>query len=70
MTADELVEMFEGDSADMCSEKFLLILMEGRVELLACTDPGARTPIGMRGNKHSVSVSLSFSTITLVSVWV
>ena len=30
--------------------KFLLMSMGGRAEGLACTDPGARTPIGVRGN--------------------
>jgi hypothetical protein len=41
--------MFEGDSADMCAEKFPLMSMGGRAEGLACADPGARTPIGMSG---------------------
>jgi hypothetical protein len=39
--------MFEGDSADTCAEKFLLVLMGGRAEGLE--DPGARTPIGANG---------------------
>ena len=42
--------MFEGDFTDMCANKFLLMLMEGQVEGLACADPGARTPIGMSVN--------------------
>ena len=42
--------MFEGDSADMCAGKFPLMLRGGRTEGLACTDPGARTPIGVSGN--------------------
>ena len=42
--------MFEGDSADPCAETFLLVLMGGRAEGLACADPGARTPIGASGN--------------------
>ena len=46
MTSEGLGEMFEGDSADMCAEKFLLVLMGGRVDGLACADPGARIPIG------------------------
>ena len=50
MTSEGLGEMFEGDSADMCGGKFALMSMEGRAEGLACTDPGARTPIGMIGN--------------------
>ena len=43
-------EMFEGDFADMCAGKFLLMLMGGRAEGPACADPGARTPIGVSGN--------------------
>ena len=50
MTSEGLGEMFEGDSADMCAGKFPLILMGGRAEGLACADPGARIPIGVRGN--------------------
>jgi hypothetical protein len=41
MTCKGLGEMFEGDSADMCAGKFLLALMGGRAEGLACADPGA-----------------------------
>ena len=29
--------------------QIMLILMGVRVEIIACTDPGARTPIGMSG---------------------
>ena len=50
MTSEGLGEMFEGDSADMCAGKFLLVLMGCRAEGLACADPGARTPIGGSGN--------------------
>ena len=50
MTSEGLGEMFECDSADMCAGKFLLVSMGGRAEGLACTDPGARTPIGASGN--------------------
>ena len=55
--------MFEGDSADMCAGKFLLVSIGGRVEGLACADPGARTPIGGSGN---------YTTFYLLStlVWV
>ena len=45
MTSKGLGEMFEGDSADTCAEKFPLMLMGGRVEGPACVDPGARNPI-------------------------
>jgi hypothetical protein len=52
MTSERLGEMFECDFADLCAEKFPLLLMvgRGRVEGLAFADPGARTPIGMSGN--------------------
>ena len=49
MTSEGLGEMFEGDSADTCGEKFPLVLMGGRAEGLACADPGARTPISASG---------------------
>ena len=50
MTSEGLGEMFEGDSADMCAEKYPLMLMGGRAEGLAYADPGARTPIAVSGN--------------------
>ena len=50
MTSEGLGEMFEGDSANMCAGKFLLVSIGGRAEGLACADPGAMTPIGVRGN--------------------
>ena len=40
----------EGHSADTGAGKFPLVSMGGRAEGLACADPGARTPIGARGN--------------------
>jgi hypothetical protein len=46
--------MFEGDSADMCARKFLLVSMAGRAEGLAC----ARTPIGASGNFHTFDIIL------------
>ena len=50
MTSEGLGVMFEGDSADMCAGKFLLVSMGvGRAEGLACADPGARTHIGASG---------------------
>ena len=42
--------MFEGDSADRCAGKFLLMSMGGRVEGLAGADPVVRTPIRLSGN--------------------
>ena len=50
MTFEGLGEMFEGDSADTCAGKFSLVSMGGRAEGLACTDPGARNPIGASEN--------------------
>ena len=58
MTSEGLGEMFEGDSADTCAEKFPLVSMGGRVEGLACTGPGARTPIGASGNLYIESGKL------------
>ena len=49
MTSEGLGKNFEGDSADMCGGK----ISEGRVEGLACAEPGARTPIGASGNLHN-----------------
>ena len=53
--------MFEGDFEDMCrkcpppppdmqAENFSLMLLGGQAEGLACADPLARSPIGMKGN--------------------
>ena len=54
MTSEGLGEMFEGDSADTCGEKFPLVSMGGRADGLACPDPGARTPVGACGNFSTV----------------
>ena len=67
MTSEGLGEMFEGDSADMCAGKFPLVSMGGRVEGLACADPGARTPIGTSGNFHILDVLQSNSKATQTS---
>ena len=45
MTSKAFGEMFEGDSADICAGKFLVVSMGGRAEGLACADLGARTPV-------------------------
>ena len=42
--------MFEGDFADMCAEKYPLVLMGAWAEGLACADPGASATIGGSGN--------------------
>jgi hypothetical protein len=60
-----LGEMFEGDSEDMCAEKFLVVSMGGRAEGLACTDPGAMTPILLNliiSFRISYNVLLNFSS--------
>ena len=49
MSYEQLGEMFEGDSADICAGEFPLMSMGGQAEGPACADPGARTPIGVRG---------------------
>ena len=56
MTSEGLGEMFEGDSADMCAGKFPHMLLGGRAEGLACTNPGARTPFGVSGNINKVAI--------------
>jgi hypothetical protein len=56
MTSEGLGEMFEGNSADMCAEKFPLMSMWGGAEGLACADLGARTPIGVSGNLRIVVI--------------
>ena len=50
-------EMLEGDSAEMCTEKFLQMLMGDGAEGLAWANLGARTPIRVSG---STIVSLCF----------
>ena len=50
MTSVGLGVMFEGDSENRCGGKFPLKTMGGQAEGLACTDRGARTPIGMSEN--------------------
>ena len=42
--------MCDGDFADMCANKILLMTMGARAEGLACTDTGVRTPIGLIEN--------------------
>ena len=48
MTSEGLWEMFEGDFADTCAEKFLLMLMGGRVKCAQTVSEEA--PIGVSGN--------------------
>ena len=49
ITFEGLYEMFEGDSADMCNEKFAFTLMGVRAEGLARAERGAKTPMGVSG---------------------
>ena len=51
--------MFEVDSADMCARKFPLVSIGGWAEGPACTDTGARTPIGASGNWSERSACVS-----------
>ena len=47
-TSQGLGEMFEGDSADTCTGNSAHV--DGGPGIgLACADPGARTPIGVKG---------------------
>ena len=62
--------MFEGDSADMCAGKFPLVLMGGRVEGLACADPGARTPIGASGNLSNLQFDYFLNVFGTKTFWV
>ena len=57
MTSELSGEMFEGDSAGTCAEKFPLVVMGGQAEGLACADPGVRTPISASGNFSCFSSS-------------
>ena len=59
MTSEGLEEIFEGDSADMCAGKLPLMSMGGQVEGLACSEPGARTPIDV--SEYFSFLSLFFS---------
>jgi hypothetical protein len=43
MTSEGLVEVFKGDSSDMCAGKFPLVSMGGQVNGQACAD-GDRGP--------------------------
>ena len=47
MTSEGLGEVFEGDFADMCAEKFPLVSMGGRADRQACAD-GERGPPSAR----------------------
>ena len=70
MTFEGFWEMFEGGSAETCADKFPLVLMGGRVEGLACTDPGARTPIGASGNyKTFCRITNMINTTPLYFEW-
>ena len=67
MTSEGLGEVFKGDSADMCAEKFPLVSMGGRANGQACADgergpPSARAEIILiqtyrviTGNTHTES---------------
>ena len=54
-TFEGLGDMFEGHSAGTRAVKSPLA-SGGRVEGLACADPGARTPIGASGNYYSCDI--------------
>ena len=68
MTSEGLGEMFEGDSADMCTGKCPLMSMGGRAEGLACTDPVARTPIGVSGNLLLFLQNVDFNFYTNINI--
>jgi hypothetical protein len=62
MTSEGLREMFEGD---MCAGKFLLVLMGGRAEGLACADPVARPPSALAEIKGPWKVCVIFFSTRL-----
>ena len=62
MTSEGLREMFEGNFADTCAEKFPLMLMGGRAIGQACAD-GDRGPTSV-----SAKLFKGFHPILLVSV--
>ena len=68
MTSEGLGEIFEGDSADTCGGKCPLMSMGGRAEGLACTDPVARTPIGVSGNLLLFLQNVDFNFYTNINI--
>ena len=66
MTSEGLGQMFEGDSADMCTRKFPLMSMGAQAESLACIDLGARTLIGVSGNSAKLSSNVYCCGIRVV----
>ena len=63
MTSEGLGEMFEGDSADMCTGKFPLMLMGGRAEGLAFADPGLRPPSARAEYSHPSHPSFNLKNL-------
>ena len=51
--------MFEGDFADMCGEKFSLMLMRGRAEGCACANPVAPAQAWERQQKSKLIISMA-----------
>ena len=71
MTSERLGEMFKGDSADTCAEKFPLISMGGRADQSGVRRWGARTPIGARGNLTNLTNTFFDGPFTKnFTVWV
>ena len=46
MTSEGLGEMYDDDFVDICTDKFPLVLMEGREDPSSLRRGGARTPNG------------------------
>ena len=63
MTSEGLVEMFKGDSADMCAGKFPLVSMGGRANGQACAD-GERGPPSARAEILFMFLSFRSSSTT------
>ena len=60
--------MFEGNYADTCGDKFPLMSIGGGAEGLECDDPGARTPIIVRGNLKLVLPDVPMWLICIVKI--
>ena len=64
MNSEGLGEMFDGDSAEACGGKRLLMSVG-----LACADMGVRTPIGMSGNLNHFIWIESMHSVIRISIY-
>ena len=66
MTSERWGEMFKGDSADTCAEKFPLVSMVGRADTSSVHRQGARIPIGASGN---LLIKVLFGADYIIEEW-